>query len=140
MIGSHGMAVRLRIKQWDDPRFDWRSRALRANARAPAIPPEDAIQGAAMTKGKNTAAKAQSAATRTVQPKPQARKAKSKLEQLETMLRRPDGATVEQISKVLHWQTHSVRGAMSGALKKKQGLTITSEKTQDGRRIYRIAA
>ena len=93
-----------------------------------------------MTKGKNTAAKAQSAATRTVHPKAQAGKAKSKLEQLETMLRRPDGATVEQISKVLHWQTHSVRGAMSGALKKKQGLVITSEKTQDGRRIYRIAA
>jgi adenylate cyclase len=98
------------------------------------------IQGATMTKGKNTTAKAQSAATRTVQPKPPAGKAKSKLGQLETMLRRPDGATLEQISKALHWQTHSVRGAMSGALKKKQGLTITSEKAQDGRRIYRIAA
>jgi len=93
-----------------------------------------------MTKGKKTAAKAQSAAPKAVQPKAQAGKTKSKLEQLETMLRRPDGATVEQISKMLHWQTHSVRGAMSGALKKKQGLTITSEKTQDGRRIYRIAA
>jgi hypothetical protein len=93
-----------------------------------------------MTKGKNAAAKARSAATRTVQPKAQAGKAKSKLGQLETMLRRPDGATVEQISKALHWQTHSVRGAMSGTLKKKQGLVITSEKTQDGRRIYRIAA
>jgi hypothetical protein len=72
--------------------------------------------------------------------KQQPRKAKSKLEQLEAMLRRPDGATVDQIGKALHWQKHSVRGAMSGALKKKQGLTITSEKTQDGRRIYRIAA
>jgi hypothetical protein len=50
-----------------------------------------------------------------------------------------DGATVEQISKSLDWQTHSVRGAMSGALKKKQGLTITSEKTDTGRRVYRIA-
>jgi hypothetical protein len=56
------------------------------------------------------------------------------------MLRRPDGATVEQISKSLDWQTHSVRGAMSGALKKKQGLIITSEKTDTGRRVYRIAA
>jgi hypothetical protein len=55
------------------------------------------------------------------------------------MLRRPDGATVDQIGKALHWQKHSVGGAMSGALKKKQGLTIASEKTQDGRRIYRIA-
>ena len=65
---------------------------------------------------------------------------KTKLAQLEAMLRRPDGATVEQISKSLDWQKHSVRGAMSGALKKKQGLTITSDKTDDGRRVYRIAA
>ena len=56
------------------------------------------------------------------------------------MLRRPDGATVDQIGKALHWQKHSVRGAMSGPLKRKQGLTITSDKTQDGKRIYRIAA
>ena len=56
------------------------------------------------------------------------------------MLRRPDGATIEQISKSLAWQAHSVRGAMSGALKKKQGLTIASEKLEDGRRVYRVAA
>lgn len=89
-----------------------------------------------MTKRKSAAAKAQPAVT--VRPKQQPRK--SKLEQLQAMLRRPDGATIDQIGKALHWQKHSVRGAMSGALKKKQGLTITSEKAQDGRRIYRIAA
>ena len=78
-----------------------------------------------------------SSATRkaTSVPKP-----KTKLARLEVMLRRPDGATIEQISKSLDWQAHSVRGAISGALKKKQGLTIASEKTDDGRRIYRIAA
>ncbi len=65
---------------------------------------------------------------------------KTKLAQLEAMLRRPDGTTIEQISKSLKWQTHSVRGAMSGALKKKQGLTITSQKTDNGRRVYRIVA
>jgi hypothetical protein len=69
-----------------------------------------------------------------------ASKPKTKLAQLEAMLRRPDGATVEQISKSLDWQMHSVRGAMSGALKKKQGLAITSEKADGGRRVYRIAA
>ena len=56
------------------------------------------------------------------------------------MLRRPDGATIEQMSKSLDWQMHSVRGVISGALKKKQGLTITNEKTDDGRRVYWIAA
>ncbi len=35
------------------------------------------------------------------------------------------------------WQAHSVRGAMSGALKKKLGLIIASEKTEAGR-VYRI--
>lgn len=69
-----------------------------------------------------------------------AARAKTKLGQLEAMLRRADGATIEQISKSLDWQAHSVRGAMSGALKKKQGLTIASEKQEDGRRVYRIAA
>jgi hypothetical protein len=69
----------------------------------------------------------------------QSRKPKTKLALLEAMLRRPNGATIEQISKSLAWQAHSVRGAISGTLKKKQGLTITNEKTDDGRRLYRIA-
>jgi hypothetical protein len=72
--------------------------------------------------------------TRTQQGAP-----KTKLARLEAMLRRPDGATIQQIGKSLDWQLHSVRGAMSGNLKKKQGLTITHEKADDGRRIYRIA-
>jgi len=69
-----------------------------------------------------------------------AAKPKTKLARLEMLLRRPDGATIEQISKSLDWQAHSVRGAMSGALKKKQGLTIASEKADGGRRVYRITA
>jgi Protein of unknown function (DUF3489) len=96
--------------------------------------------GATMTKKKSVSPKVQPAGAGTKRPEQQPRKAKSKLAQLEAMLRRPDGATVDQIGKALHWQKHSVRGAMSGALKKKRGLTIASEKTQDGRRIYRIAA
>jgi Protein of unknown function (DUF3489) len=95
--------------------------------------------GATMTRKKSVSTKAQLADAETGRPKQQPRKAKSKLEHLEAMLRRPDGATVDQIGKALHWQKHSVRGAMSGSLKKKQGLTISNEKTQDGRRIYRIA-
>lgn len=92
-----------------------------------------------MTKRKNATAKASDAVTTTaVREKPN-RKPKTKLAQLEAMLRRPNGATIEQISKSLVWQAHSVRGAMSGALKKKQGLTITNETTDDGRRLYRIA-
>ena len=64
---------------------------------------------------------------------------KTKLSQLEGMLRRKEGATIVQIATTLDWQPHSVRGAISGSLKKKQGLTIDSEKTEDDRHVYRIA-
>ena len=90
-----------------------------------------------MSKKKNVSTEAPTTATKT--RKQAASRPKTKLAQLEAMLRRPDGATVEQISKSLDWQTHSVRGAMSGALKNKQGLTITNQPTEDGRRVYRIA-
>lgn len=64
---------------------------------------------------------------------------KTKLGQLEGMLRCKDGATIAQIARALDWQPHSVRGAISGSLKKKQGLTVTNQMTEDGHRVYRIA-
>ena len=63
----------------------------------------------------------------------------SKLGLIEAMLRRPDGATITQLTKALNWQPHSVRGTMSGALKKKQGLAITATKSEHADRVYRIA-
>lgn len=63
----------------------------------------------------------------------------SKLGQLQAMLQRPEGATIVQLSKALDWQAHSVRGAMSGSLKKKQGLKITASKEEGAERVYRIA-
>jgi len=64
----------------------------------------------------------------------------TKLGQLEGMLRRPEGATIGQIAKALDWQRHSVRGASSGSRKKKLGLTLQSEKPNEGDRVYRIIA
>jgi Protein of unknown function (DUF3489) len=55
------------------------------------------------------------------------------------MLRRPDGATIAQIMHETGWQAHTVRGAFAGALKKKRGLTVISEKPEGGERIYRLA-
>ncbi len=54
------------------------------------------------------------------------------------MLRRPEGATIAQIVEATGWQPHTVRGAFAGALKKKLGLTVTSQKVEDGARVYRI--
>jgi hypothetical protein len=93
-----------------------------------------------MSKKKSVPAEATNSGSTTRKQRTPAVKPKTKLGQLEAMLRRTDGATIEQISKSLAWQEHSVRGAMSGALKKKQGLTIASERLEDGRRVYRIAA
>lgn len=55
------------------------------------------------------------------------------------MLRAPEGATIEEIMAATGWQSHTVRGAMSGALKKKLGLTITSQKVEGRGRIYAIS-
>ena len=133
------MADGPRTTQWHDLRFDLKVR-----------PPEANACGAGNNAGQMHRHGAhddqeedrfdRSASTSPKKRKQPATKSRTKLAQLEAMLRRPDGATVEQISKSLAWQVHSVRGAMSGALKKKQGLTITSERSVDGRRVYRIAA
>lgn len=56
------------------------------------------------------------------------------------MLQRPEGATIRQICEVTTWQAHTTRGFFAGALKKKLGLTITSEKPEGGERAYRVQA
>jgi Protein of unknown function (DUF3489). len=56
------------------------------------------------------------------------------------MLRAPDGATIEEIASALEWRPHTVRGALAGALKKKLGLEVISEKVEDRGRVYKISA
>jgi hypothetical protein len=56
------------------------------------------------------------------------------------MLKRTEGATIDQICEATGWQPHTVRGAMAGALKKKLGLDIQSSKESGGARTYRIAS
>ena len=64
----------------------------------------------------------------------------SKQAQMIELLKRPDGATLNQLVEATGWQSHTVRGAMAGSLKKKLGLTITSEKVTDQERTYRICS
>ena len=63
----------------------------------------------------------------------------SKQAEVIRMLQRPEGATIGQICAATGWQAHTVRGTFAGALKKKLGLTIVSDKPQGGERVYRIA-
>jgi hypothetical protein len=56
------------------------------------------------------------------------------------MLQRSGGASIKELCKATGWQAHSVRGFLSGALKKKMGLRIDSAKRADGERTYRVAS
>ena len=64
----------------------------------------------------------------------------TKLALLVDLLRRKGGATIAEAVKATGWQPHSVRGAISGALKKKLGLAVASDKVESRGRVYRIAA
>lgn len=63
-------------------------------------------------------------------------KSASKLDTLEKLLKRKNGASIVDMTKATGWQQHSVRGALAGAVKKR-GHNITSDKV-DGTRRYRI--
>jgi hypothetical protein len=64
---------------------------------------------------------------------------KGKILILVELLKRPGGSNIAAMMEATGWQAHSVRGAISGAIKKTLGLEVTSERTDAGR-IYRIAA
>lgn len=61
----------------------------------------------------------------------------SRTDKFIALLRRPQGATLETLMKSSGWQAHSVRGFLSGTLKKKLGRTVVSQKTDKGR-LYRL--
>ena len=63
----------------------------------------------------------------------------SKQVQVIAMLKRPEGATINQICEATGWQPHTVRGTFAGTFKKKLGLDITSSKEAGGERVYHVA-
>ena len=97
--------------------------AKRAPRRAKTSPPVAA---------ENEAAAATPAAVKPEGPR-------GKVGDLVALLSRPEGATSAEMMAATGWQAHSVRGALSGAIKRKLGLPLTSTKTETGR-TYRIEA
>ena len=64
----------------------------------------------------------------------------TKQSRLIALMRRPAGATLAELTEATGWQPHSVRGAISGVLRKKRGLTITLQQQAGGVAAYRIQA
>ena len=88
------------------------------------------VKGSSPGKGRHGASRKE------VKRGPKGVRSGSKQAKVIELLRRSQGASIEEMMKVTGWQAHSVRGVMSGALKRKLGLTIS---TRDKRgRVYRI--
>jgi hypothetical protein len=83
---------------------------------------------------------AKKATKKAAKPSASGPRATSKTAQLMEMLKRPKGATLEEVMAEFGWQVHTTRAIMSagGSLAKKYGITVISEKVGDSR-TYRIA-
>lgn len=62
----------------------------------------------------------------------------SKQARLISMLNATSGATLEQMMKLTGWQAHTVRGAISGVLRKRLGLNVVCDAAGSEVRRYRI--
>lgn len=62
----------------------------------------------------------------------------TKAQNIIALLKAKRGATLADMTKATGWQEHSVRGFLAGALKKRHGLEVQSEKHGDGPRRYRL--
>ena len=72
--------------------------------------------------------------------KPKAARSSSKTAKILDLLQRPGGATSKELMKATGWLPHSVRGFLSGTVRKKMGLTVTSAKGEEGERTYSVEA
>ena len=62
----------------------------------------------------------------------------SKKDAVIALLRRPSGATLNELMTATGWQAHSVRGFISGTLRKKIGLAVAATKSPAGEHTYRL--
>jgi len=70
--------------------------------------------------------------------KPPTQREGTKQAMLITMLQHPDGASIAEIVAATGWMGHSARGAISGVLKKKLALPVTSGKIEGRGTVYKL--
>ncbi len=104
-----------------------------AGARRANVAPAKGRSGKKASPGK----KAPKSAKKAKGAKPTARDG-SKAAKVLDLLKRSGGVTGSELMKVTGWQSHSVRGFLSGTVGKKMGLTVVSTKGEDGERSYSI--
>ena len=73
-------------------------------------------------------------------PKPVATRAGTKQAEIIALIQRREGASIAEIVEATGWLAHSARGLISGGLKKKLNLPITSEKVAGRGTVYKLEA
>ena len=91
------------------------------------------VQGRARRRAHATSPKSKSAVS-----KPASISEPSKSDQILKLLRRKKGASIKDLQEATGWQAHSVRGFLSGTVKKRLGLPLRSEHSEKGGRRYLI--
>lgn len=109
--------------QTKSPSAPAKKEATAATQRAHAAPPKD--------KQTRKAARAK---------KPAPARRGSKTAKILDLLKRPGGITLKELMKTTGWQAHSVRGFLSGTLRKKMGTPVESSKRADGERVYLLSS
>ena len=98
------------------------------------------LVASAVASARKAKAKAEPAPYDTDTAKPVAIRAGTKQAQIIALLQRPEGASIAEIVEATSWQPHTARGMISGALKKKLGLPVTSEKVDGRGTVHRLNA
>ena len=118
------------------------SKKPKPNKKARVAPPRADV-ATAKAKSARKATPPKTAPKRRTKPdvaKPKAARGGSKTAKILNLLQRPGGATSKELMKATGWLPHSVRGFLSGTVRKKLGLTVTSSTGEEGERTYSVKA
>ena len=118
-----------------------KTRSSSKTAKAPRQKNEDVPAAAAQARAKPTRARSGDTAKPKAarrQRRPVKDRGPSKAQACLNLLRQSTGASLADLQAATGWQPHSVRGFLSGTVRKKLGLNLISEKSADGTRRYSV--